>query len=824
MHGRRVTFLVALSLKSSLVRFPHMMKTILFPAAVFFAGVLPIGPLAGPVHASSPLVFNTMAPTKDLKGTLAAQVLFAQSQVIPARPRDGDNQPHLVGLRRSLLMVRPLKLDEVTPMVAVVRGPAGQPVGTLKLNPPKLLTKTCYHVDGAPDEVDFKPRGGSTGVVREKVELEKLSDPSGAPLQPVLRRNAVVQVETADGRWVKDIYLPDGKGFEGKMVRVQSGAGYGSVVHYSGRTAPVSRGETLLLKCVSGQWFREGDLENNGISYASDAWSGVLPGEWVVPGFSVQIRQGNLSGELSGVVVGAPTQLLIHTIDVGMLTTPRGAFEFAKDPEAHREYFQTVPVSRLVVAQYAPLSLTEVMMPTGTLLTDLDPSEGGWHTGMMRQSIGKELISHGIDNANYGLHSTSGQGEKSHPYLVAQLAAHNNRGKYSNGVQVHGGSGGGGIVTLDKSIGNELSHEVGHNYGLGHYVDGFKGSVHRSAGEVNSTWGWDADKNRFVPNFFPTRSGKDTSYEGQSQPPFDGRSYGMDAMAGGDPFSAFNRFTLYTPNSAAIIQRFLEGKAVFDAQSPTGFSKWNGKTLRMEPFSHRIESGSEAAAPVKGLSEAVLAALLAANERVTVSMADGNWAREIPLPKGSAANEGRTVLIKSEAGYESVLLVNRDPVKVGRGFEKSYVSDGKRWREVQGGGHSGERKPQAFGVPVVTLVGYYDPAGQLRSYIYPALHGAYGFCYADDGFRAGPSDCQLVVETRAGVLKFRLENQRLGGRYMNKFHVNVPEASQPRSVALVCGGREVDRKAITPVAEKLSVTVNGLPLGGVSAAAVGGRR
>lgn len=90
----------------------------------------------------------------------------------------------------------------------------------------------------------------------------------------------------------------------------------------------------------------------------------------------------------------------------------------------------------------------------------------------MRQSIGKELISHGIDNANYGINSTAGSGEGSHPYVTAQLAAHTSRGNYANGVQVHGGSG--GIVTLDSTLGNEFSHEVGHNFGLGHYVDGFR--------------------------------------------------------------------------------------------------------------------------------------------------------------------------------------------------------------------------------------------------------------------------------------------------------------------------------------------------------------
>src|SRR6185503_21264043 len=120
-----------------------------------------------------------------------------------------------------------------------------------------------------------------------------------------------------------------------------------------------------------------------GLVYASDAWSGVLPAEWMAPGLTLQISQGNLSGELSGLKVGAPTELLIHTIDLGLLTTPRDDFKFTKDPEAHREYFQTAPVSRMIISQYAPLSLSEVMLPNGTLLTDRDPGKGGWHEGTM---------------------------------------------------------------------------------------------------------------------------------------------------------------------------------------------------------------------------------------------------------------------------------------------------------------------------------------------------------------------------------------------------------------------------------------------------------
>jgi hypothetical protein len=764
-------------------------------------------------HAANPLVFNTTPPVNDLKGSFAAHVLFAQSQILPAHPREGDNQPHLTSLRKSLLLVRPMKPDNTTPMTAVVRDGQGKLVGSIDLNPPKLLPKTAYYVDGAPERaVDFKPQTGSTGTVRSQGDLNKLSDQSGAFLLGQLRQHALVEIETADGRWVKDIYLPQDKALEGKLVRAKSQAGYGSTVYYNGRQVTLTRGGSALFKCVNGQWFREGDLENNAITYANDAWSGVLPAEWILPGISFQIRQGNLSGELAGLKVGAPTQLLIHTIDIGMLTTPRGAFAFAKDTEAHREYFQTIPASRLIVSQYAPLSLSEVMLPTGKLLKDLDESEGGWHTGNMRQSIGKELISHGIDNANYGINSTPGQGEQSHPYVVAQLAAHNNRGKYSNGIQVHGGSGGGGIVTLDNSLGNEFSHEVGHNYGLGHYVDGFKGSVHRSADQINSTWGWDADKNRFIPNFSPTRSGKPTSLATQVQPPFDGRSFGLDAMAGGAPFSGFNRFTLYTPNTAAIIQRFLEGKAVFDPVSPTGFSKWNESALRMEPYKHQVDVSRETSAVIKELNETKLAALLSEYAVVRIAMGDGNWTRDIPLPAASAANSGRSIAIDHDASYASVLLINSQKINVPRGFKKNYTSDGKRWIEAAEVKRGLERKPQLSGVPVVTLVGYYDPSGQLKTYIYPALHGAYGFCYTDDSSALNASDCELQVETRNGVLRFRLANHRFEDRSMNKFHVNVPEASQPRSVSIVSRGKVLDKKPITPVAEKLSFSVNGMPL------------
>ncbi|HEI0341381.1 M66 family glycomucinase StcE [Escherichia coli] len=762
---------------------------------------------------NSAIYFNTSQPVNDLQGSLAAEVKFAQSQILPAHPKEGDSQPHLTSQRKSLLLVRPVKADDKTPVQVEARDSNDKILGTLILSPPSALPDTVYHLDGVPaGGIDFIPHNETKKIINTVAEVKKLSDTSGSSIRSYLANNALVEIQTANGRWVRDIYLPQGAGLEGKMVRFVSYADYNSTVFYGDRKVTLSKGNTLLFKYVNGQWFRSGELENNRIAYAQHTWSTELPAHWIVPGLNLVIKQGNLSGRLNDIKVGAPGELLLHTIDIGMLTTPRDRFDFAKDKEAHREYFQTIPVSRMIVNNYAPLYLKEVMLPTGTLLTDADPGEGGWHNGTMRQHIGKELISHGIDNANYGINSTAGSGEGSHPYVAAQLAAHTSRGNYANGVQVHGGSGGGGIVTLDSTLGNEFSHEVGHNFGLGHYVDGFRGSVHRSADQINSTWGWDSDKQRFMPNFYPVQTNKKSCLDEQCQEPFDGHQFGFDAMAGGRPFSDANRFTMYTPNSSAIIQRFFENKAVFDSSSSTGFSKWNADTQKMEPYEHTIDRTEQITASVSDLSESKMAELMAEYSVVKVHMQDGKWTKEIHVPAASAENKGRILTLNHEATYKSYLFINGGEKIISRGDKKSFVSDGQTWKESDVVDTREARKPEQFGVPVTTLVGYYDPKGTLSSYIYPAMYGAYGFTYSDDSKNLSGNDCQLQVDTKEGQLRFKLANHRMNSSVMNKFHINVLTESQPTQASLVCNNKVLDTQTLTPAPEGLTYTVNGRAL------------
>lgn len=766
------------------------------------------------LRLSNRVIFNDTEIKNDLEGELSARVMFAQSQIIPSQPRVEDKQPVLTARRKTLLMVQPFQEHApISQLKAVVVQENNLRIDTFDLSPSNDLPKTAYYIDNALDwEIDFTPEPGSTRIVNTQKELSYFKDVAGIFLLGLLKENALIKIETANHQWVSDIHIPVCAKLEGKVIYMDAGADWSTTIHYRNTKYIINHGQKSYFKFNSGQWNRQDEGKYNGLIYSNNTWSVVLPEYCILPKMSIHLIQGDgaRAGVLKNIRVSAPTHLMINTIDIGMLTTPRGEFAFAKDPEAHREYFQTVPISKMIINQYAPVHLPEVMLPDGTLLTDYDPSEGGWHTGTMRERIGKGLISHGINLANYGINSASNVGGDNHPFTVAQLAAHNSRGKYANGIQVHGGSGGAGLVTLDRSIGNEFSHEVGHNYGLGHYPGGFKGSVHRDASEINSTWGWDMDHNRFIPNFYLSYH-DDACLDGECQPPFHGNQFGFDAMAGGGPFSEFNRFTLHTPYCAADIQRFLENKAVFSADSPTGFRKWSSDSMRLEPYVNKIPVYKKSiSAPIENggdsLTAAALSVLLEDCEVVNISIYNNHWNQNITVPSASHKNHGRILRINHDADYSSIMTINNQSVTISYGFRKSYTSDGSQWNEGDiDEGLTRERTPQRFGIPVLTLVGFYDPQNNLPSYIYPALYGAYGFCYEDDSANVGSNDCQLWVETKQGEFKYSLPNIRLGAAgYMNQFHINIPASASPYRVSLLHNGATVHQMDIQPTTESLS--------------------
>ena len=674
----------------------------------------------------TPSMYPTMAPTpvsqNENPPVLEGTVLFAQSQIFPSKHGiDGDNQLHLTALRKTLVMLRPniATVDDIEPSLEMTVRDANGVVsfGPIEMKVPDDIPKQEGWIDIGNtniDDIEFPLSLLDPYVIQYQANLNQIADDQEAVFltNTMENQNAEVEIRTWNGSWVRNIYLPKGETIPStSKVQLTCDSGYSVNVYYPNtqtggwRRRTLSNGQKLVFILVNDTWIAMGDLAHNEYVFGHGFFTATLEAELVQQGMLLEFRavvdssgEEDQVGILDEIKIGGVTELVIAAIDAGFLTPPRNDFKFRNDELAQKEYFETAPVSRMVIAQYESLHLEEVMLPSGKLYTTVSDDDGGWHSGDMRQSTGKVLISHGIDLANYGITSSKSTAESSHPFTCALLAAHNTVGMYRNGRVVHGGSGGNGMITLDSSIGNEFSHEAGHNYGLGHYVGGFNGSVHRPSTEINSSWGWDSEKNIFFPNFKSDDSGSDTCLDDICQLPYLGKyKFGTDSMAGGSPMWS-NRFTMYTPYVAKIIQSFLESKAVWDPTSSTGFRKFNQSTKEMNEFANMS---------------------------------------------------------------------------------------------------NGEKVPQLYRVPVTTIVGYYDPSPSrgLADYVFPAMHGAYGFVYEDDSSSStGTSDgCELHVKTQntngsegENTLVYALATEVYHLDSMNKFHVNIATEDRPFLALVYC--------------------------------------
>ncbi|ENM5934777.1 peptidase M66 [Vibrio mimicus] len=349
------------------------------------------------------------------------------------------------------------------------------------------------------------------------------------------------------------------------------------------------------------------DQPDNGrmkVVFSHHAWSLPLQWSWMKPGLSLRLmdnlgREGLLNqGEIQ---FGGAPELVIQNIDMGMLTQPRNRNTMIQNlPTLAADYFQKIPASKLVMADYTPAYFPLVTLPNGVVYTDKSASTGGWHSGDMREAIGKAMVSTGINNANVGILSSAGYSQQ-YNRRFNHITAHTNVGVYTKKdtdlpeVVVHGGSGGGGIVTLEATTGNEWSHELGHNYGLGHWP--YMASIH----DMESGWGWDAFHQRFIGNLH-WKGDVYTQQQGDDiVPPFkDAFRFMRDAQNGGEDekVGTISRFTLEHPAQSRKTQRWLNNGFNLDSSSPSGYVQWNSSTQSYQAVETNTPKPQQTGVPV----------------------------------------------------------------------------------------------------------------------------------------------------------------------------------------------------------------------------------
>ena len=621
-----------------------------------------------------------------------------------------------------------------------------------------------------------------TFLKEKNVVADLGKDNDGSGIAKLLREFGNIHI--ARGQWSgqpKRFYLPQNDiELDQKIVIFTSVNKKATYIYYGDgkkvlltgnvRNPALTKKDKRIFFNRNGRWLEWSDALFGAIQYGDDFWSARIPKLFVKPGMSLTFENGKAMGYIPEVEVGAPTELVLHTVDIGMLVEPRGQLYFSNNTECQESYYQNIPVSRLIVTQYEPVHLQEIVLSDNTTYITHSADKGTVYTGDMRTHIAKGLISTGINMANYGIHSTFGpvHAKKASPYYRTAnwYTIHNARGKYSNGIQGHGLSGGGTIVTVHKTCNpnaNEQSHELGHNW-AGHWPGGFSGTVHRPSEYFGSSWGWNSKFNVFLPNFQKTiteerqclcvKTNRRTNVDAhcKCQEPFFGHKFGTDAMqpgTGGAMYPSVSYFTMHTPyvmyriqNGNGTAKGVGEGMELFgnwDKNSDTGLVKWDRNCKCMKPW------------------------------RVT------------PL--------------ESKAKHPS--------------------TDSNNYEDLP-------RKPVEQGVAVATLVGFYDPELTMRTYIYPAMHGSYGNVFTSNSKEEinnlSEKGCYVNVMNEYGDEKnFVLKDVRQAGKNefgetgknMNKFHINVAETFKPTSVKVYCRGKIIAERGIEKPTRTLTYNVFG---------------
>ena len=333
------------------------------------------------------------------------------------------------------------------------------------------------------------------------------------------------------------------------------------------------------------------------VVYSKRAWSTKLKWNEVEGGLKIRIVDDqNRSGELleDKIDFAAPGELVLTNIRLGMLTAPPQSWGhyMLRDPErAGSDYFQTIPAAQITVAVYDDMKLDRVMVGNGTIYDTVSNSNGGVYEGDMRENTAKATFGVGMNLANWGVTSAS-MASQEQPQLTQNVNVHHARGKYKNGEANHGLSGGNGMLTLIDSVGNEFSHEIGHHYGLGHYPGKVGEDYFWAEHHANSGWGFNSIRNKMRSNLDWPRQVEGDGLSGR--PLFLATyGYGRDAMSGGSHSGAYSDYTHYTGYSTKIKIQPAFDKAVFDADSPTGYKKWNASLRKMEVIQPKVWQGSK---------------------------------------------------------------------------------------------------------------------------------------------------------------------------------------------------------------------------------------
>ncbi|WP_439653156.1 TagA domain-containing protein [Providencia manganoxydans] len=151
--------------------------------------------------------------------------------------------------------------------------------------------------------------------------------------------------------------------------------------------------------------------------------------------------------------------------------------------------------------------------------------------------------------------------------------------------------------------------------------------------------------------------------------------------------------------------------------------------------------------------------------------------------------------------------INSDKINIKHGEKLYFKSNGQSWEQLSKVIHS--KKPYKQGIPVVTLIGYYDPENQLQHFIAPALEGSYGMVYHPDAENQQGAFLRITL-ANGQMIDYKLNQSRAVNNKMNKFHINIERKLSPIKAELFIKGKSILTQEIQLDNEELTTTINGI--------------
>lgn len=405
----------------------------------------------------------------------------------------------------------------------------------------------------------------------------------------------------------KSQYKPDLVALRDTLLLFMPEAGTEPITMHIEVNAPGESALTLAMQPPQALYQADRLTE---ISYSKKAWFVELPWQYMRNGLAINFimdkdnpehKTGLLSSDK--IDIDRATEIVFNTVRLGMLTEPpepnNNHFTLSDPILAATDYFQTLPVSKMVMASYNDIELTRTIVNQNGKARVYDKTidigsdtEGDVYSGDMRENVGKAQVSTGINLANTGI--TSWDVAQNYPKAQKIITSHHAVGMYkcegekncpvSGFWRVgHGLSGGNGIGTIFASAGNEASHEWGHAYGLGHWPGSDLTKDCRWADHhADSGWGYITHRKRMRNSVYriAQADGESRNICSQLERPLLHNKgefmYARDAMSGGNNgTSAFSRYTFYTGFSARLIQKDLNNWYIPAVESESGYKQWD---------------------------------------------------------------------------------------------------------------------------------------------------------------------------------------------------------------------------------------------------------